>query len=332
MNGDVALAYEVIGDGSIDMMVLAPINNLEIVWENPLLARYLRRLAEFSRVILMDRRGTGLSDRFSPDDLPPLEILADDIVAVLDAAGSDRAVLYGYSDAGSQCAMLAATRPERVAGLILYSTNATGTRKDDYPWEWTTEEWDSWLDLVRTSYGTAEFAERTMHMFIPSHVGDGRVASWWGRYWRLATSRNGQLAIERVFQDVDLRSLLPAINVRTLVLHRTEDAIEPIEAGRYLAHEIPGARLVELPSADHYPWAGDQDSLIDEIERFIDEVRGSQHLAERVLATVLFTDIVESTQKAAALGDAAWKAILARHDELARREVERHRGRYINTT
>jgi pimeloyl-ACP methyl ester carboxylesterase len=247
----------------------------------------------------MDRRGAGLSDRFSPEDLPPLETLVDDIAAVLEDAASERAVLFGYSDAGSQCAMFAATRPEHVAGLVLYSTNTTGTQKDDYPWQWTEEEWTEWLELVRTSYGTEEFAERTLSMFIPSHVDDGRIRSWWVRYWRLATSRNGMLAIERVFRDLDIRSLLPAIGVPTLVLHRTDDQLETVEAGRFLAAHIPGSRFVELPGGDFLPWAGDQDSLLDEIARFVEEVRGSQELSERVLATVLFTDIVESTQKAA---------------------------------
>jgi hypothetical protein len=194
------------------------------------------------------------------------------------------------------------------------------------------DEWDSWLEFIRTSHGTDEFAQETMRTFIPSHVDDGRIGHWWNRYWRLATSRNGSLEIERIFRDLDIRALLPAISVQTLVLHRTDDQIEPIGAGRYIAERIKGARLVELPGADHHPWAGDQDALIREIERFVSEIYGSQEFSERVLATVLFTDIVESTQKAAAIGDSAWKALIARHDELAKREVERHRGRYVNTT
>ncbi len=311
MNGDVAIAYETIGDGPVDLVALAPINNLEIVWENPLYARYLRRLADFSRVILMDRRGTGLSDRFSPNDLPPLEELVDDIVVVLDAVGTERAIMFGVADAGSQCAMFAATRPERTAGLVLYAAAASGTQKDDYPWQWSTEEWEAWLEFIRRSHGSDEFAMETMRTFIPSHVEDGRIALWWSRYWRLATSRNGNLEIERIFRDLDIRALLPAINVPSLVLHRTDDEIEPVGAGRYIAGRIPGARFVELPGGDHYPWAGDQEALIREIAQFVADVRGLHDLSERVLATVLFTDIVESTQKAAALGDSAWKALVA---------------------
>ncbi len=332
LNGDVAIAYEVIGDGPADLLYLAPINNLEIVWENPHYGRFLRRLTDFSRVILMDRRGTGLSDRFSPHDLPPIEDLVDDIVAVLDAVGSERAVLFGFSDAGAQCAMVAATRPERVAGLVLFAAAASGKQQVDYEGQWTEEEWDSYLDLVRTSYGTEEFAKATLEMFIPSHVDDGRVTSWWTRFWRLSTSRNGNLEIERINRELDIRATIEAIDVPTLILHRTDDQIEPIGGSRWIASKMSTAVFAELPGGDHLPWAGDQDALTDRLESFVRQIRGSMDVADRVLATVLFTDIVESTQKAATLGDAAWKALLARHDEFARREIKRFRGRYVNTT
>ncbi len=332
-NGDVALAYEIVGDGPVDLLCLAPSSNLDIVWENPLYARYLRRLSSFARVVLMDRRGTGLSDRFSPEDLPPLEDLVDDIGVVLDAIASQRAVLFGFSDAASQCAMFAATRPDRVAGVILYAGTACGIQTPDYPWQWSEEEWQSWLNDVEARYGTAEFAREWLPYYLPSHVGDGRIERWMARHWRLAASPNSMLAIERVYnRHMDIRPLLPVIGVKTLVLHRTDDQIEPVGAGRYLAGHIPGARFVELPGGDHFPWAGDQDALIDEVERFLGDVRDAEEIFDRVLATVLFTDIVESTEKASILGDTAWKALLARHDELARREVERFRGRYVNTT
>ena len=332
-NGNVALAYEIIGDGPIDLVCLAPANNLEIVWENPLFARYLRRLASFARVVLMDRRGTGLSDRFSPEDLPPLEDLVDDIGVVLDAMGSKRAVLFGFSDAGSQCAMFAATRPERVVGLILYASAACGVQRPDYPWQWSEEAWQSWLKDVETRYGTAQFSQEWLPSYLPSHVGDGRIERWMERHWRLAASPNSMLAIESVYnRHMDIRPLLPVIGIKTLVMHRTDDQIEPVGAGRYIADHIPAARFVELPGGDHFPWAGDQDALIDEVERFMGEVLDSEEVSDRVLATVLFTDIVESTEKASMLGDMAWTALLARHDELARGEIERFRGRYINTT
>lgn len=332
MNGDVAVAYETIGDGPVDLLYLAPINNLEIVWENPYFARFIRRLTDFSRVILMDRRGTGLSDRFSPNDLPPIEDLADDIVAVLDAAGSQRAVLFGYSDAGAQCAMVAATHPERVMGLVLYAASASGKQQVDYEGQWTDEEWDSYLELVRTQYGTEEFARATLGMFAPSHVDDGRVATWWTRWWRLSTSRNGNLEIERINRQLDIRATIKAIDVSALVIHRIDDQIEPLGGSRWIARNMRAARFVELPGGDHLPWAGDQDALTDQVEIFVKEVRGSLEFAERILATVLFTDIVESTQMVVTLGDAAWKALLARHEELARRELERFRGRYVDST
>jgi class 3 adenylate cyclase len=332
MNGDVAVAYETIGDGPVDLLYLAPINNLEIVWENPYFARFIRRLTDFSRVILMDRRGTGLSDRFSPNDLPPIEDLADDIVAVLDAAGSQRAVLFGYSDAGAQCAMVAATHPERVMGLVLYAASASGKQQVDYDGQWTDEEWDSYLELVRTQYGTEEFARATLGMFAPSHVDDGRVATWWTRWWRLSTSRNGNLEIERINRQLDIRATIKAIDVPALVIHRIDDQIEPLGGSRWIARNMRAARFVELPGGDHPPWAGDQDALTDQVEIFVKDVRGSLEFADRILATVLFTDIVESTQTVVTLGDAAWKALLARHEELARRELERFRGRYVDST
>jgi pimeloyl-ACP methyl ester carboxylesterase len=207
MNGDVAIAYEIVGDGSVDLLYLAPINNLEIVWENPYYARFVRRLTEFSRVILMDRRGTGLSDRFSPNDLPPIEDLADDILAVLDAAGSQRAVLFGFSDAGAQCAMVAATRPDRVAGLVLYAASASGKPQVDYQGQWTDEEWDSYLELVRTKYGTEEFGRRTLEMFAPSHVDDGRIFC----------PTNGDTAFARITRPIPSHLPPPSPPARTSV-------------------------------------------------------------------------------------------------------------------
>jgi len=330
-NAGVSIAYEVVGDGPIDLVCLAPVSNLEIVWENPLESRYLRRLSEFARLVLIDRRGTGLSDRFSPDDLPPLEDLVDDIAAVLDDVGSERPVLFGFSDAAAMCAMFAATRPDRTAGLILYAAAGCGTRDDDYPWQWSEEEWLAYLeDIAR--WGSEEYARDSLAFFNPSHVGDGRIESWWLRFQRLSVSPNGIVAIERIFRDLDVRPLLPAIGVKTLVLHRIGDRIEPVGASRFIAEQISDAKCVELDGEDHMPWAGDQDALADEIERFIDDVRGSEEISDRVLATVLFTDIVGSTERAAALGDAAWKAVLARHDEIARHEVDRFRGRVVVTT
>jgi pimeloyl-ACP methyl ester carboxylesterase len=327
----VSIAYEVVGDGPIDLVCLSPADNLEIVWENPLYARYLRGLSAFARLVLIDRRGTGLSDRFSPADLPTIEDLVDDILAVLDDLGCERAVVFGFSDAASQCAMFAASHPERVAGLILYAPAVCGTPKPDFPWTWSEEEWAVYLDGL-SQWGTDAYARATLSLFNPSHVGDGRVESWWRRFQRLSCSPSGILAIETMFRDLDIRPIMPTIGVKTLALHRTGDRIEPVGQSRYIADQIPDARFVELPGEDHMPWAGDQDALVAEIGRFLHDVQGSEEVSDRVLGTILFTDIVGSTERAAALGDVAWKAVLAAHDDVARHEVERFRGRLVGTT
>jgi len=331
-NGPVSIAYEVVGDGPLTLVHVSPFDNIEIAWENPLYARYLRRLGTMARVILMDRRGTGLSDRFDPENVPPLEDLVDDITVVLDACGADRAVLFGFEEAAAQCAMFASSRPDRVAGLILYAATACGIRKPDYPWQWSDEEWASYLDALRTGWGTADYALETMPLFLPSHVGDSRIERWWLRFQRLASSPGSQLAMEEQLRITDIRSILPAIGVPTLILHRAGDAVEPVGQGRYIASQISGARYVELPGEDHQPWAGDSDALVDEVGLFLAELRDGESLAERVLATVLFTDIVKSTERAAAMGDTAWTAMLARERELARRDVERYRGRFVAWT
>ncbi len=283
-------------------------------------------------MIVIDRRGTGLSDRFSPDAVPPLEDLVDDIAVVLDACGVDRAVVFGFEEAAAQCALFASSRPERVAGLILYAATAVGTQRPDYPWQWSDEAWSTYLAGVRDGWGTSEYARESMALFLPSHVGDSRIERWWARFLRLAASPGSQLAMEEQLRITDIRSLLPSIGVPTLVMHRTDDAVEPVGQGRYIAGQIPGARYAELPGADHFPWAGDSDAIVDEIGRFLAELRDGEELTERVLATVLFTDIVASTERAAAMGDAAWTAVLARERELARREVDRFRGRFVTST
>ncbi len=331
-NGAVSIAYESFGSGPLTLVCLSPMDNLEIAWENPLYARYLRALGDVARVILIDRRGTGLSDRFAPGDAPPLEVMVDDITVVLDACGSDRVVLFGFEEAAAQCAMFAATRPDRVAGLILYAATACGLRKPDYPWQWSEEEWSDYLDAVRDGWGTDEFSAAMMPRFVPSHVGDGRIERWMLRFFRLVSSPGSQLALEEQLRATDIRALLPAIGVATLVVHRTDDAIEPVGQGRYIADRIPGARYVELEGADHPPWAGDSEALVAEIRRFLGDLRDGEDSAERVLATVLFTDIVGSTERLAAMGDSAWKAVVLRERELARREVERFRGRFVAST
>jgi pimeloyl-ACP methyl ester carboxylesterase/class 3 adenylate cyclase len=329
----VAIAYAIAGSGPADLVYLAPLSNLDLVWENPHYARFLRKLASFSRLIRIDRRGTGVSDRYSPDDLPTLEELVDDLDAVLDAAGSQRAALFGYSDAGALCAMYGATRPDRVTGLILHATAARGRQAPDYPWQWSDEEWEQYLRQLRdpkSGFGTRAYAEETLPLFAPSHRSDERLVEWWERFQRHSASPSAVYAQEVVFQRMDIRGMLPSIAVPTLILHRRDDAVEPAGAGRYLRDAIADAEYVELPGADHFPWAGDQDSLLTAVQHFFDRVRMDEDdTFERVLATVLFTDIVDSTAQAATMGDRRWREVCDQHDRLVRAQLARYRGREI---
>ena len=331
-NGDIAIAYAVVGNGPIDVVYVPPINSLEIMWDNPLYARFLQRLASFSRVVIVDRRGTGLSDRYSPEELPPLEDLVDDLAAVIEDVGSDRPVLFGFSDGGGLCAMFAATRPERLSGLVLYASAATGTQTEDHPWQWTELDWAEWLDAVRTRYGTEEFAAETVALFAPSCVGNEQILRWMTRFWRVASSPSAMYAQERVYQAMDIRSLLPAVRVPTLVLHREGDRVEYVGAGHYLGGAIAGATYVELRGSDHVPWSGADDALVSEIERFVGALGHKEaEVFDRVLATVLFTDIVESTAMTAQLGDRGWRELLSRHNDIVREHLLRFRGREIDT-
>jgi class 3 adenylate cyclase len=330
-NGEIALAYQVLGDGPVDLVYLpAFISNLEIVWEHPGYARFLNRLASFSRLIMMDRRGTGLSDRLSPQDLPPLEVLADDVRTVLDAAGSRRCALFGFSDAGTVCAMFAATYPERVTALVLFATAAVGVATEDFPWQWSESEWEAYFSELRSGWGTSAYADKVIPWFLPAHADDAATKRWWARLMRLSASPNSVEAIERIWHLTDVRPILSAIRSPTLVIHRTDDQIEVIGAGRDFADRIAGARFVELPGGDNSPWAGEQDAVLDEVEEFLTGRRHTPSI-DRVLATVLFTDIVGSTERAAAMGDDRWGELLAEHHERVRTELERFRGREIHT-
>ena len=331
-NGDISIGYAVTGDGPVDLVYVPAVSNLEILSESPPYDAFLRALSSFSRLIVVDRRGAGVSDRYSPNDLPALEDLADDLLAVLDAVGSERAVLFGYSDTGALCAMLAATYPERVSGLVLHAVAARGTQAPDYPWQWTEEEWQEYLDAALNGWGTRRYAEEVLPLFAPSLAGDARQVAWFTRLQRVGSSPGTNYAQEQVFRDMDIRRLLPAVGVPTLVLHRAGDEVEPVGAGRYVAQAVPGARYVELDGADHWPWAGDRAALVGEIERFVADLHDDEESERnRILATVLFTDIVESTSQAAALGDRQWRDLREQHDRIIRGQLVRHRGREVKT-
>ncbi len=331
-NGEISIGYAVFGDGPIDIVFVPVFNNLEVMLESEPFAAFVRRLSSFARLIVVDRRGAGVSDRYSADDIPPFEDLADDLVAVLDAVGSERAVLFGFSDTGAMCAMLAARSPDRVSGLVLYAVAARGTQAPDYPWQWTEREWDGYLGAVRGGWGTKSYCKETLGLFAPSFVGDERQLAWFTRIQRVGTSPGASLAQEKVFREMDIRRLLPAIGVPTLVLHREGDQVEPVGAGRFVAQSIPGARYIELEGADHWPWAGDHAALVREIERFVTDVREDEEFEQNhVLATVLFTDIVDSTAQATALGDRRWREVREQHDRMIRGQLARHRGVEVKT-
>jgi class 3 adenylate cyclase len=330
-NGSVALAYQVIGDGPIDVAFQPGfIGNLDLMWECAPYARFLRRLASFSRLIVMDRRGTGLSDRLSPEHLPPLEVLMDDLGVVLDAAGSKHANLFGFSDGGCLSALFAATYPEKTDALALYDTAAAGAITDDFEVQWTDDLWDTYMDEMAAGWGTLRYSQKVVPWFNPSLAGDDTTIRWWARFMRQAASPNSAVAIEQMWREIDLRPILSTIRVPTLVIHRTDDAIEYVEAGRDIARRILDARFVELPGGDNAPWAGSQDEVLDEIEEFFTGTRRGPQV-DRVLATVLFTDIVSSTEKASELGDARWNQLLDAHHDVVRRQLAAFRGNEVDT-
>ncbi len=331
-NGDVAIGYAVVGDGPVDVAYLSSFSNLEAIWDNPLYARFLRSLGSFARLIVVDRRGTGVSDRVSPDDLPPLEDLVDDLTAVLDAVGVERVVPFGVSDSGALSAMYASSRPDRTAGLILHGATARGRQDSDYPWQWSEDEWQEYLATVWSRWGTPEYARESIAQYNPSIAGDERQLAWWGRFQRLSASPGSIFAMDNLMREMDIRQLLPAIGVPTLVLHRQEDRIEDVGSGRYLAERIAGSRYVELPGGDHFPWAGDQDAVIGHVREFIETVQEEQEESfDRVLATIMFTDMVDSTAQAATMGDRRWRELQQQHDRLIRGQLARYRGREMDT-
>jgi pimeloyl-ACP methyl ester carboxylesterase len=325
-SGDVNIAYQVVGDAPRDL-VLVPgwISNIEVFWEEPACARFLRRLASFARLILFDKRGTGLSDRVS--DLPNLETRMDDLRAVMDTVGSARASLLGYSEGGPMCALFAATYPLRTSALMIQGSYARRTWAPDYPWGPTPEALGEWMAACQRDWGGPVGLDER----LPSAAGDERVRQWWARLLRMGASPGANRALQQMNAEMDVRHVLPAIRVPTLILHSIGDRVFPAAASRFMAQQIPGAKFVELPGRDHLAWGEDADAIVDEIEEFLTGIRHGPE-PDRVLATVLFTDIVGSTEKAATLGDRRWRDLLEGHHTLVRRELARFRGREIDTS
>jgi pimeloyl-ACP methyl ester carboxylesterase/class 3 adenylate cyclase len=324
----VSIAYQVIGDGPRDLVwVPGWVSHVEAAWDEPTMARFFERLASFSRLILFDKRGTGLSDRVPDSALPTLETRMGDLQAVCDAAGSERAALFGVSEGASMCILFAATYPSRTSSIILFGGYARRLVAPDYPWGSSMERFEAFLAEIERDWGGPVGLE----IRAPGKFGDPRFRETWARYIRTGASPGAVLALTRMNAQIDVRPILGAIGVPTLVIHRTGDRLIPVEAGRYLAERIPGSTFVELPGDDHLPWIGDADAIVGEIEQFLTGAR-SRPESDRVLATVLFTDIVGSTARAAELADAAWADVLRAHHARVREQLARYAGREIDTT
>jgi pimeloyl-ACP methyl ester carboxylesterase len=326
-SGDFNIAYQVVGEGNIDLVFVSGwVSHLEVDWEGRHFVRFLRRLASFSRIIRFDKRGTGMSDRVDVHNLPTLEKRIDDVQAVMDAVGSERAALFGMSEGGPMSVLFSASHPERTTALILCGTAATVGAGESQSGV-SRERLNGMIRLCEEQWGGPVMAD----VFTPSMTQDAEYLDWFAKRLRMGASPGAATGYIRMNFELDVRHVLPAVRVPTLVLHRIGDRIVPLEAGRYLASCIPGARLVELTGDDHVPWVGETEPVIGEIEEFLTGVRRGVE-DDRVLATVLFTDIVSSTERAGQLGDRGWKDLLDKHDEMARRHVERFRGRVVKFT
>ena len=324
-SGGVHIAYQVIGSGPVDL-VLVPgwVSNIECFWDDPAVARFFNTLASFSRLILFDKRGTGLSDRVS--HMPTLETRVDDVRAVMAAVGSERAVLCGISEGASMCALFAATHPARSLGLIMISGFPSRRYSADAPWGRTPEQLDALNKMCESDWGGPIGIET----FMPSVAQDETVRKWWGHLLRTSASPAAVIALNTMNFDIDIRHLLHAIRVPTLLLHAVGDRSVPVSASRYMAQQIPGAVYVELPGIDHNPMRSDSEAILSEIQRFL--IAALQPVeADRVLATVMFSDIVGSTEHAVTLGDRRWRELLAQHHQVVRYELQRFRGHEVDT-
>jgi class 3 adenylate cyclase len=326
-SGEVGIAHQVIGEGELNLVIAFPfVSHLDLLWESPAQAHFIRRLASFARVILFDRRGVGLSDPVA--GAPTLEERMDDVRAVMDAAGAERAALFGMSEGATMCMLFAATYPQRTSGLVLWGAMARSTQADDYPWAPPREALvEANRELLAPHWGQGA----TIDVFSPSLADDPRAREHQARVERQAASPMRVQQLFEMFLDTDVREALPLIQAPTLVLHRRGDRAVNYRAARWLADQIAGSRYVELEGEDHFPWVGDSGRAADEIEEFLTGVRPGP-APERVLATVLFTDIVDSTRVATELGDRRWRELLEEHHGLVRERLERFEGREVKTT
>ncbi|HEX9598041.1 MAG TPA: alpha/beta fold hydrolase [Gaiellaceae bacterium] len=333
-SGAVNIAFQVVGDGPFDL-VFAPgfVSNVEFGWEEPTLEKFYGRLASFCRLIIFDKRGTGLSDRVS--GVPDLETRMDDVRAIMDAAGSERAAVLGYSEGAAMAALFAATYPERTPALILYGAFMF--------WEWQSERSETFrrpsreqlLEEVERRWGQPDYCDELLRDDAPSMAEQEEFRRWYATRLRLGASPGAARELMRMNMETDVRSVLSSVRVPTLILHRVGDRNCDVKNARYAAAQIPDSLCVELPGEDHLPWVGDSEAIVREIERFLTGIweRGGweEPEPERVLSTVLFTDIVGSTARAAEVGDRGWRELLEQHHALIRRHLARFRGRELDT-
>lgn len=341
-NGDVALAYQVFGEGSVDLVYLQGfISHVDLNWESPYLGRFLRGLGRQARVIHTDRRGWGCSDRFSPGDVAPLEVQVDDLVAVMDAAGSERAVIFGSGETGLTAMLFAATYPDRTAGLVLCDSLVTYCATEETPWMFSEAQWEEVCEQVRRHWGRSDWGynfARTGEEPESGGVRDEREYLDWFVPWARACVAPGALAAEvRAFYRVDIRAILPSVHVPTLVIgpRDGEGGDWIVRSARFIAERISGARLIEpqTPQASAwFHWYGRAPVILDEIGKLLARVREEHASFDRVLATVLFTDIVDSTAAAATMGDASWRAVIEQHDRIAKSIIGRFHGTYVRGT
>src|ERR671934_1711251 len=328
------IAYQVVGDGPLDLLFVPQvISNVEIFWENPRWAAFMRELASFSRLLLFDRRGVGLSDR--PSGVPPLEQRMDDVRAVVDAVGSERAALFGTGPDGAMAALFAATYPERVTALVLYAVPPRGLWAPDYPWGLREDEARHYVEEGEARFAQPDYVAQLARTLYPTVAADEEATAWAGRATRLSATPTTFAALRRMSLEIDIRAVLPTIRVPTLVLHRTGDRFVPVEVSRFVVHQIPGALYQELDGIDHIPWIGDRGAVVASVREFVERIWRERPWEEiepdRVLATILFTDIVGSTAKAMTLGNAGWSELLHEHHSRVRGQIARFRGREVDT-
>ncbi len=320
-SGDVHIAYQVFGDGAVDL-VIAPgfVSHIENYWDEPGFARWLNRLGTFARVVMFDKRGTGLSDSVS--ELPGMDQRMDDFRTVMDAVGLEKAAVMGISEGGSLASLFAAHHPARCQSLVLYGAFARFSS-----WFPTQEALEGLFQYIDSDWGSGQ----SLGMFAPSMADDHAFQQWWGRFERLGANPGAAIALMRMNSEIDITDVLPTIQTTTLVVHRTDDVTIDIEGGRTLAERIPNARLFEVPGSDHLPWVGDNaGEILQEIEEFLTGEKTTQ-VTDRVLATVLFTDIVNSTAQADALGDQNWRDLLDAHDKSVRQQLAVFRGNEVKS-